>query len=209
MPRSRRRPPARTRPPAQRPTQSLPPRTTPPPLFRRILASWLGRLITVVGIVAAGLALVEFWGTLLPRISLAARSSPPVPFQIENRNPFFGMDQIQLVCAVDSATFASDKGPVGYSIPFTSDQTNSAPIDPGDTATFDCDATRFAGMQGNNFCIAGLCTQAFGLDPSRVHLTNETLRVEMTFRIVGWRRHYLSATFRWDGRNWSEGQVLK
>lgn len=202
--RGRVRKPQKQKTPIRRQTEKL------PRLIHTILASWWGRFWTLAGVAVTALGLYEFYGTLSPDVDLSSLSSPPpVPFEIRNRNPFFEMYNVGLVCDVEYASFSSPKGPLVYSIPFTSGVSNAEPIGALKSGRFDCDAAQFAGGKSGEFCIGSLCTHGLGIDAKTVQLAKETLIVWTDFTIAGWRRSDESELFTWDGHTWSKGIPLK
>jgi hypothetical protein len=183
-----------------------PPPKAPPPTIRRILASWWVRALALVGLLSTTFALANAYSQRHPDVRPS--SDAPTEFRIENTSPLFDMTDMKLVCNIESAVFETDRGRVGFSLPVTSGSVNTA-IPRKSVAHYPCDASSFMTFTDKQVCLVGLCNDRLGISPASVHLTNQTLRIGMSYRIWGVRLEHPSAPFTWDGHHWHEGPALR
>jgi len=104
-----------------------------------------------------------------PKTADAAAHVPP-PFIIQNVSPFFKMDDVQLICGIDSSQFlTSDGKSVGFGTPITSGRKNPPLKANGGSAEFPCDPSAFMKIENGELSLMGMQTKSFNAASGNSH----------------------------------------
>jgi hypothetical protein len=172
-------------------------------------------LSVILGIIASVAVMYDYYLQTYPEFvenNIDVSSPKALPFSIQIPSIFFEMKNPQLVCSIDYVDFLTDNGKhVGFSFPITSGVVNKANISRSSPGTFSCDAANFLHIENGEIDLLGYRANGDGLKSAQI--VTHTVRIGITYTMLGTRRSAMSPPFTWEpipnGHYWRKGEMLR
>jgi len=203
----------------QKPTSqpvSLVPTAPPSRLIRLfkvvgvVVGSAVGLAVTAGGLVAFVDFCRDQYGRTIPEIAPKEDTSvtrlPPI-FVVKNASPYFSMNDVHLLCGIETASFDVGGGKhLGFASPITSGVSNPS-IPPGKNAEYRCDPNSYLKFENGRISLLGMTTEHPMEGVSNVRLSDATVWIGVGYRTFLWPKErqtksnvwkYDPDTFRWN-----------